>query len=544
MVETEQNKSCMYRNNKEKCPLYNELIKKNNGFTNKHCLNKDDETCPSYEYKEFIEETSDIKIKEAMVDSLEKFDKIEEIKTPLELILDDDLNHCFDIINLRKKANDGNKLQISGQLKKEGYSTECLAKAWDLYNEKKEITKLAKELENVNAKIERTNKVRGITFENIDKELNSKNKEIKKRSNLNYLIADDILLEMIKNLKVETNFLSIKWDELSKIENEPTLENIIGQEDAKIAIDYIFKAFKIVANGIACETPKGIMIYGYPGTGKTMLMKAIRNEILKKYSKYVMFKELKNDDITAYVGTTTLLIIEYFEKLEIEANGRFVVLVFDEADDIVPKKDGLGAIEGEKVSGILTTFDGLNNKLNFKVIPILTTNHPKKIAPAFLRSGRVGTHILTELPSEFERLKGVIKFVGILPDVDDSIIKSVYKYTPKWTHSDYKDLYGLLVNEIKLNRIDDPNYKLTTEDIIKHVIWTGKHRKTNFELFEQEYQNYSTDHDDDFVVVCKKNMEQEQPKTQEQSQETSTTSTHIPNEGELDKIFGRPIIKE
>lgn len=151
MVETTENKDikepCIYRNNKIECPLYDELIKKNNGFTNKHCLNKDDETCPSYEYKEFIEETSESKIKEAMVDSLEKFDKIEEIETPLELILDDDLNYCFETINLRKQANDGNKIQISSKLKKEGYSTECLAKAWNLYDEKKEVKKLTKELE-------------------------------------------------------------------------------------------------------------------------------------------------------------------------------------------------------------------------------------------------------------------------------------------------------------------------------------------------------------------------------------------------------------
>lgn len=152
MVEIKNNNSkveepCIYRNNKTKCPSYNELITNNNGFTNRHCLDKDDETCPSYKYKEFIEETSESKIKEAMVDSLEKFDKIEEIETPLELILDDNLNDCFETINLRKQAKDGTDIQIGSGLKNKGYSTECIKKAWDLYNEKKEIKKLAKELE-------------------------------------------------------------------------------------------------------------------------------------------------------------------------------------------------------------------------------------------------------------------------------------------------------------------------------------------------------------------------------------------------------------
>ncbi len=280
---------------------------------------------------------------------------------------------------------------------------------------------------------------------------------------------------------------------MSSIEIDETIHfsDIIGHTDVKKILERrlsIYLKYKDLLPGAS----KGILMYGLPGVGKTMLVIAALNNIDR--SK-VLCKIVTSSDLTEHVSSTSKKVQNFFEVTRKEANGRDIVLLFDEADEIVPAKGEKSVIANERVSAILRELDGIEKK-NKGLFIIMTTNHPARIEPAMLRSGRVDYHVKINPPTDEERLLLVKKYLGDIPGCEPHI-ESIARYIPQWTGADISKLRNELMHEYFIGKDKDANYKLNAKAVSEVLTLVNRFRNHNFKKFEKEYAKYSSQDDDE-----------------------------------------------
>lgn len=142
--------------------------------------------------------------------------------------------------------------------------------------------------------------------------------------------------------------------------------------------------------------PAGVLLWGPPGCGKTLVAKAVANESKANFIS-VKGPELLNK----YVGESERAIRQVFFRA---ASSAPCVVFFDELDALVPRRDdSLSDASARVVNTLLTELDGLNARKDIYVIA--ATNRPEMIDPAMLRPGRLGKHLQVSLPGPKERVQ-------------------------------------------------------------------------------------------------------------------------------------------
>ncbi|AQZ11247.1 RIX7 (YLL034C) [Zygosaccharomyces parabailii] len=146
---------------------------------------------------------------------------------------------------------------------------------------------------------------------------------------------------------------------------------------------------------VGISAPAGVLLWGPPGCGKTLLAKAVANE---SRANFISIKgpELLNK----YVGESERAIRQVFTRARASVP---CVIFFDELDALVPRRDStLSESSSRVVNTLLTELDGLNDRRGIFVVG--ATNRPDMIDPAMLRPGRLDKTLFIELPNSEEKL--------------------------------------------------------------------------------------------------------------------------------------------
>ncbi|MBU3190649.1 AAA family ATPase [Clostridium bowmanii] len=178
-------------------------------------------------------------------------------------------------------------------------------------------------------------------------------------------------------------------------------DNVAGNEEAKDSVqdivDFLKNPDKYSAYG--ARMPKGLILYGDPGTGKTLLAKAVAGE-----ANVPFYAVSGSDFVQIYVGVGAGRIRSLFKKAR--SHGKAVIFI-DEIDAIGKKRDnGSGGGSDEKdqtLNALLTEMSGFNETEG--IIIIAATNRLDMLDPALLRPGRFDRHIEVTLPDVSAREK-------------------------------------------------------------------------------------------------------------------------------------------
>jgi len=180
---------------------------------------------------------------------------------------------------------------------------------------------------------------------------------------------------------------NLKWTDIGGLEKV--------KDDLKEAVEWPLKKPEVFKR-LGVKPPKGILLYGAPGTGKTLLAKAVATE------SEANFISIKGPELLSkWVGESEKAVREVFKKAR---QASPCIIFFDEIDSIAPRRgaNSDSNVTERVVNQLLTEMDGLEQLSD--VVIIGATNRPDIVDTALLRPGRFDRIILTPAPDTASRL--------------------------------------------------------------------------------------------------------------------------------------------
>ncbi|MEM2092699.1 MAG: CDC48 family AAA ATPase [Candidatus Bathyarchaeia archaeon] len=208
---------------------------------------------------------------------------------------------------------------------------------------------------------------------------------------------------------------TVHWDDIGGLEEV--------KQELREAVEWPIKNPDVFKR-LGIRPPKGVLLYGPPGCGKTLLAKAVATECEAN------FITIKGPEVfSKWVGESEKAIREVFRKARMAAPA---IIFFDEIDSLVPRR-GLGyadsGVTERVISQLLTEMDGIQTLED--VVVIAATNRPDIVDPAVLRPGRFDRLIYVPEPDDKSRLqifKIYTKNMPLANDVNLEQIASITKY--------------------------------------------------------------------------------------------------------------------
>jgi len=191
---------------------------------------------------------------------------------------------------------------------------------------------------------------------------------------------------------------------------------------------------------LGIEPPKGVLLYGPPGVGKTLLAKALANEV------GAYFIAINGPEIMSkFYGESEQRLREIFEEARKNAPA---IIFIDEIDAIAPKREEVvGEVEKRVVAQLLSLMDGLAER--GRVIVIGATNRPDALDPALRRPGRFDREIEIPPPDKKARREILAVHTRSVPLDDDVNLDRIAEMTHGYTGADL----AALVKEAAMNAL-------------------------------------------------------------------------------------------
>jgi transitional endoplasmic reticulum ATPase len=222
-----------------------------------------------------------------------------------------------------------------------------------------------------------------------------------------------------------------------------TWEDIGDLEEAKARLREIVELpmrHPEIFRHLGIEPPKGVLLYGPPGVGKTLLAKALANEV------GAYFIAINGPEIMSkFYGESEQRLREIFEEARKNAPA---IIFIDEIDAIAPKREEVvGEVEKRVVAQLLTLMDGLTER--GRVVVIGATNRPDALDPALRRPGRFDREIEIPPPDRKARREILTVHTRNVPLDDDVNLDKIAEMTHGYTGADI----AALVKEAAMNAL-------------------------------------------------------------------------------------------
>lgn len=277
--------------------------------------------------------------------------------------------------------------------------------------------------------------------------------------------------------------------------NRVTFEDVAGVEEAKEELWEIVEFLKDPKKftRLGGRIPKGVLLVGSPGTGKTLLARAIAGE-----AGVPFFSISGSDFVEMFVGVGASRVRDLFQQGKKHAP---CIIFIDEIDAVGRHRGaGLGGGHDEReqtLNQLLVEMDGFES--NEGVILISATNRPDVLDPALLRPGRFDRQVVVPVPDVRGReaiLKVHLRKKPVSPDVDVSVLA---RGTPGFTGADLENM----VNEAALMaaRKDKDQIEMEDFEAAKDKVLMGVERKSI--IISEEERKVTAYHEAGHALVAK-----------------------------------------
>jgi cell division protease FtsH len=282
---------------------------------------------------------------------------------------------------------------------------------------------------------------------------------------------------------------------LDESNNTVTFADVAGCDEAKEEVSELVEFLRDPSKfqKLGGRIPRGVLMVGNPGTGKTLLAKAIAGE-----AKVPFFSISGSDFVEMFVGVGAARVRDMFEQAK--KNAPCIVFI-DEIDAVGRQRGaGLGGGNDEReqtLNQLLVEMDGFEG--NAGVIVIAATNRPDVLDPALMRPGRFDRQVVVPLPDIRGREQILLVHMRKVPVAGDVKAEVIARGTPGFSGADLANL----VNEAALFAARKSKRLVDMDDfeMAKDKIMMGAERKSMV-MSEEEKRNTAY-HESGHTVVAK-----------------------------------------